>query len=94
MTDDIDALLGADPATMTYEQARDGLTQVVHRLESGGAPLEQSLALWEQGERFAARCGEWLDNAEQRLAAAADDAADQQVAPAPADVPAAEEPPW
>ncbi len=94
MTDDIGALLSADPTTMTYEQARDGLTEIVHRLESGGAPLEQSLALWEQGERLAARCGEWLDNAEQRLAGAADEPELPASSEAPAAPPSVEEPPW
>jgi exodeoxyribonuclease VII small subunit len=57
-------------ATMTYEQARDKLAAVVKRLEAGGLTLEQSLELWEQGERLAAVCSEWLDGARARLAAA------------------------
>ncbi len=40
---------------LTYEQARDELVAVVAQLESGGVPLEQSLALWERGEALAAR---------------------------------------
>ncbi|WP_277208935.1 exodeoxyribonuclease VII small subunit [Isoptericola croceus] len=56
--------------TLTYEQARDELVQVVSRLEAGGEPLEYSLALWERGEALAARCQEWLDGARERLAAA------------------------
>jgi exodeoxyribonuclease VII small subunit len=43
---------------------------VVKRLEAGGLTLEQSLELWERGERLAAVCGEWLDGARARLAAA------------------------
>jgi exodeoxyribonuclease VII small subunit len=42
----------------------------VSRLETGGEPLEASLALWERGEALAARCQEWLDGARERLAAA------------------------
>lgn len=57
-------------ATLSYEQARDELVQVVGRLEAGGEPLEASLALWERGEALAARCQEWLDGARERLAAA------------------------
>jgi exodeoxyribonuclease VII small subunit len=53
-----------------YEQARDELTEVVKRLESGGLTLEQSLDLWERGERLAAICEEWLEGARARLAAA------------------------
>jgi exodeoxyribonuclease VII small subunit len=59
-----------DVGTLTYEQARDELVQVVSRLEAGGEPLEASLALWERGEKLAARCQEWLDGARERLAAA------------------------
>jgi len=59
-----------DVAALSYEQARDELVQVVSRLETGGEPLEASLALWERGEALAARCQEWLDGARERLAAA------------------------
>jgi exodeoxyribonuclease VII small subunit len=44
---------------------------VVKRLEAGGLTLEQSLDLWERGERLAAICEEWLEGARARLAAAA-----------------------
>ena len=43
---------------------------MVKRLEAGGLTLEQSLELWERGERLATVCGEWLDGARARLAAA------------------------
>ena len=39
--------------TTSYEQARDELAEVVHRLEAGGLTLEESLALWERGEELA-----------------------------------------
>jgi exodeoxyribonuclease VII small subunit len=59
-----------------YEKARDQLADVVRRLESGGLTLEESLELWEQGERLATICSEWLEGARARLtAASADDAA-------------------
>ena len=54
-----------------YEEARDKLIELVKRLEAGGLSLEQSLALWEEGERLATICEEWLDGARARLAAAA-----------------------
>ncbi len=56
--------------TLSYEQARDQLTEVVRRLEGGGLTLEQSLDLWERGERLAAICEQWLEGARARLAAA------------------------
>ena len=55
---------------LPYEQARDQLAEVVRRLEGGGLTLEESLALWERGERLAAVCTQWLEGARARLAAA------------------------
>ena len=60
----------ADREALSYEQARDELTSVVKRLEAGGLSLEQSLELWERGERLAAICAEWLEGARARLTAA------------------------
>jgi exodeoxyribonuclease VII small subunit len=57
------------PDDLGYEQARDQLVEVVRRLESGGATLEESLALWEQGEALAKRCQEWLAGARRRVEA-------------------------
>ena len=59
-----------DETTLTYEQAREELVDVVRRLETGGATLEESLALWERGEALAAICQQWLDGARARLDAA------------------------
>jgi exodeoxyribonuclease VII small subunit len=62
----------------SYEEAREELVDVVRRLESGGTSLEDSLALWERGERLALVCQQWLDGARQRLdAAVAADQADE-----------------
>jgi exodeoxyribonuclease VII small subunit len=61
---------GGPKEALSYEQARDKLAAVVKRLEAGGLTLEQSLELWERGERLAGVCGEWLDGARARLAAA------------------------
>lgn len=66
-----------DPGTSSgrdrpsYEQARAELAEVVQRLETGGATLEESLLLWERGEQLAKICQEWLDGARARLTAAA-----------------------
>lgn len=59
----------ADQATpeMSYETAREELVEVVRRLESGGTNLEESLALWERGEKLAQVCQDWLDGAKKRL---------------------------
>ena len=54
----------------SYEEAREELVDVVRRLESGGTDLEESLALWERGEKLAQICQQWLDGAKLRLDAA------------------------
>ncbi|HET6625155.1 MAG TPA: exodeoxyribonuclease VII small subunit [Nocardioidaceae bacterium] len=55
---------------LSYEQAREELVEVVRRLETGGTSLEDSLALWERGEKLAQVCQGWLDGAKKRLDAA------------------------
>lgn len=57
------------PSGLSYEQARDQLTEVVRKLESGGLTLEESLELWERGEQLASICAQWLEGARARLAA-------------------------
>jgi len=61
-----------------YEQAREELVEIVRSLEAGGLTLEESLALWERGEKLATLCQTWLDGARERLETAigADDAED------------------
>jgi exodeoxyribonuclease VII small subunit len=61
---------GTQAEALSYEQARDELASVVKRLETGGLTLEQSLELWERGERLAAVCERLLDGARARLSAA------------------------
>ena len=68
------------PDRPSYEEARDQLADLVRRLEAGGLTLEQSLELWERGERLAAICEEWLEGARARLAAATGQAATGQPA--------------
>ncbi|MBB2946064.1 exodeoxyribonuclease VII small subunit [Actinoplanes lutulentus] len=54
---------------LSYEQARTELASVVERLEQGGGSLEESLALWERGEKLADVCQRWLDGARERIEA-------------------------
>jgi exodeoxyribonuclease VII small subunit len=67
-----------DEQEISYEQARSELRDIVQKLETGGQPLEESLALWQRGEELAGICQRWLDGARTRLdaAIAATDAAD------------------
>jgi exodeoxyribonuclease VII small subunit len=59
----------SDDARPSYEEAREELAEVVRQLEAGGATLEESLALWERGEKLATICQEWLDGAKAKLEA-------------------------
>jgi exodeoxyribonuclease VII small subunit len=65
--------------TPSYEQAREELIEVVRALEAGGTTLEESLALWERGERLATICQEWLDGARKRLDEAVEKDGGQEV---------------
>ncbi len=56
-----------DVAQLPYEGARDELTTIVARLESGQVPLEESMRLWRRGEALAAHCGAWLDGAQRQI---------------------------
>jgi exodeoxyribonuclease VII small subunit len=83
--DDADPIDGAEridgageDAGLSYEQARERLTEVVRRLESGGLTLEESLALWERGEKLATTCEVWLEGARARLSAAMAERADAE----------------
>jgi exodeoxyribonuclease VII small subunit len=71
VTDQPSAAGAAEPA-LSYEEARDELIAVVQRLEAGGVPLQESVALWERGEELAAICQRWLDGARARLDAVRD----------------------
>ena len=70
--------LDADVAGLGYEEARDELSAIVARLESGQVGLEESMRLWERGEALAAHCEAWLDKAEASLQAGDDAAEDPE----------------
>lgn len=57
--DDIEAL--------TFEQALAELERIVGQLESGRAPLEQSIALYERGAKLKAHCETRLEAARLRV---------------------------
>jgi exodeoxyribonuclease VII small subunit len=52
---------------ISFEQARDELSEVVSALESGELGLEDSLKLWERGEALVKICQEWLDGAKSKI---------------------------
>ena len=52
---------------LTFEQAYAELENIVTQLESGDLTLDESVALYERGQRLARLCGEKLDAAELRV---------------------------
>jgi exodeoxyribonuclease VII small subunit len=56
-----------DDKTLSYEDAREQLIEVVRTLEQGGTTLAESLSLWERGEELAKTCQDALDGARARL---------------------------
>ena len=54
--------------TLSFEEAMRELEQVVDRLESGDAPLDASIALYERGAKLKAHCEARLKAAELKVA--------------------------
>ncbi len=55
------------PQSVSFEQSMERLTHIVEKLEEGDLPLEQSLALFEEGVRLSRLAQERLDVAQQRI---------------------------
>ncbi len=51
----------------TFEAVYTQLEETVRQLEEGGLPLDEAIALFEEGMRLAQRCRELLDGAELRV---------------------------
>lgn len=52
---------------ITFEAALSRLEEIVRALDSGSAPLDESLALFEEGVGLVKLCSGKLDCAEQRV---------------------------
>jgi exodeoxyribonuclease VII small subunit len=57
----------APPSDLSFEQALARLETIVSRLESGQAPLEESIALYEEGAGLKALCEARLKAAQLRV---------------------------
>jgi exodeoxyribonuclease VII small subunit len=53
----------------SFEEALKALEEVVHKLESGDAPLDESIALYERGQQLRTICQTRLDAAQARIEA-------------------------
>ena len=52
---------------VSFEDARRELEQIVEKLESGQASLEEAVALWERGELLYRTCLGKLDAAQGKI---------------------------
>ena len=59
--------MSAKREQVSFEELYRRLEETVEKLERGGLPLEESIALYEQGMELAKSCQETLDKAELRV---------------------------
>lgn len=52
---------------LTFEEALARLEKIVRSLEEGNVPLDNSLALFEEGTKLVRFCSEKIDAAEQKV---------------------------
>ncbi len=52
---------------MSFEQALRALEEIVTQLERGDVPLDDSITLYERGEKLRAACQKRLDAAQARI---------------------------
>jgi exodeoxyribonuclease VII small subunit len=56
-----------DVNSLSFEDALKQLEEIVGKLESGKAPLAESIAIYERGEALKAHCETLLRTAEARI---------------------------
>jgi len=61
-------MMNAQNEPMTFEQAMTRLEEIVRILEVGERPLEETVNLYEEGQRLRLYCEQYLADAEQRIA--------------------------
>ncbi len=54
-------------AKKTFEENMSRLEEIVSLLERGDAPLDQAMALFEEGTKLVNQCRKELDTAEQKV---------------------------
>lgn len=57
----------ADISQLSFEQALGALETIVQQLERGDVPLDESIALYERGEKLREACQKRLDAAQARI---------------------------
>ncbi len=59
--------MSADAADLNFEDALRRLEDIVRKLESGDVPLDQSIVLYEQGEKLRGLCQKRLEDAQAKI---------------------------
>ncbi len=62
-----------DIGSLSFEEALKALEDIVRRLESGEAPLDESIDLYARGDALRAHCQKRLDAAQARIEAIVSD---------------------
>lgn len=75
----------ADLSSLSFEDALKALEDVVRRLESGEAPLDQSIELYARGDALRKHCQTRLDAAQARIEQVVANAAGQAIGTQPFD---------
>jgi exodeoxyribonuclease VII small subunit len=60
-------MMTAHNEPMTFEQAMNRLEAIVRKLEAGELPLDETVRLYEEGQRLRNFCEQYLADAEQRI---------------------------
>lgn len=76
----------ADIEKLNFEDALAQLEQIVAKLESGNAPLEESIDLYERGNKLKAHCEARLKAAEAKVEKITLSSAGEATGTAPLDV--------
>lgn len=67
MSDEFSKLEMKPTESMTFEQAYAEIEKIVEILEIGNNSLEQSIILYERGQKLARYCNSLLDKAELKI---------------------------
>jgi exodeoxyribonuclease VII small subunit len=57
----------SDPTELSFEAALKRLEEIVRQLESGEAPLDDAIRLYEEGDRLKRQCEARLQAAQARI---------------------------
>lgn len=55
------------PKAKTFEESIKELEEIISLLESGEAPLDEAVSLFEKGMKISAKCHEQLEKAEEKI---------------------------